>query len=51
MAKMGSGKTQMKRQQQKQWNQTVKSLKSAGKIFGIGKKKKRKKSFLGLFKF
>lgn len=53
MAKLGAGKKQMETVRKKQWNSTSKSLKSAGKIFGIGKKKRRnKKGLLGsLFKF
>lgn len=53
MAKPGAGNRQMEAVRKKQWNNTAKSLKSAGKIFGIGKKKRRKKKGLlgSLFKF
>ena len=43
MAKPGSGKLKMKAFQQKQWNSTKRSLKRDAAIFGIGKKRRRKK--------
>ncbi len=46
MAKAGAGKRKMKAFQTKQWNNTKKSLKRDAAIFGIGKKKRRKKGFI-----
>lgn len=43
MAKPGAGKRQMQAVRKKQWNRTKKDLKATGKIFGIGKKKRKKK--------
>ena len=40
MAKPGAGKRKMQAQRQKQWNSTVKNLKSTGRAFKGGSRKK-----------
>ena len=46
MAKPGAGKMKMKAVRQKQWNNTVKSLKSTGKAFKVGGRRKKKGCYI-----
>ena len=46
MARPGAGKRKMAAQRKKEWNNTVKSLKSTGRCFKIKKRRKKKACYV-----